>query len=435
MRSHRKYARPSKPDQVNERDDPAKVVDNNNVNDEPKKRPDWWSRVDIMTKIISGIVIAAAGIGLTWYLQKSQLDAQKAKAENDKKLEEGRITAQLVQHLTSNDPKQKELAIIALKTSVPQVTFDSMMEVLAKTDPDENVRKAAIEQIGKSNAPKVPEALTTIGSDEKRAPAEKKAVQEAIQRAAIGTVVTSDTYAFAASANTAIDKGVNGLFTYYLLKGLNGEADINKDDNIAANELQEYLSSQVNNDFNRKTGAVSRGVGGDIKVVNTRQSKTSPYSPITAFEGSGDVAIWGRRADYGRIVALIIAADQYSDKRIEALPFTINDANGMNEIIKKDKRAKTQLLINPKKDDVIEAMEQLKASLRRDDLLIVYFSGHGKLGKDGIPGWLLSDSNIDNESTYLSLNIVKNFLDQVQVKTKTLYIDACFSRVGELFGR
>ena len=39
--------------------------------------------------------------------------------------------------------------------------------------------------------------------------------------------------------------GGHGVFTYFLLKGLNGDADYNKDGRVTLGELIPYLSEQV----------------------------------------------------------------------------------------------------------------------------------------------------------------------------------------------
>ena len=40
-------------------------------------------------------------------------------------------------------------------------------------------------------------------------------------------------------------KKEHGLFTYYLLKGMSGDADTNKDKSIQLNELSKYVSKNV----------------------------------------------------------------------------------------------------------------------------------------------------------------------------------------------
>jgi len=81
------------------------------------------------------------------------------------------------------------------------------------------------------------------------------------------------------------------------------------------------------------------------------------------------------------------------------------------------------------------AMDSLKEISKPNDLLIVYFSGHGILGQDGYGKWLVADSNPNIESTYVSLSTVKSLLDQIPAKTRTLYIDACFSGVDAFLAR
>ncbi len=45
----------------------------------------------------------------------------------------------------------------------------------------------------------------------------------------------------------------HGLFTYYMLKGIGGEADKNKDKNVSLDELQSYIKDNVSRE-SRKLG-------------------------------------------------------------------------------------------------------------------------------------------------------------------------------------
>ena len=58
----------------------------------------------------------------------------------------------------------------------------------------------------------------------------------------------------------------HGMFTYYFLKGLKGEADINKDGSITVGELEGYINDENNNlpytskrEFQRPQKAVVQG--------------------------------------------------------------------------------------------------------------------------------------------------------------------------------
>ncbi len=54
---------------------------------------------------------------------------------------------------------------------------------------------------------------------------------------------------FSASSGSQISGALkekeHGLFTYYLLKGMSGDADTNKDKSIQLNELSKYVSKNV----------------------------------------------------------------------------------------------------------------------------------------------------------------------------------------------
>ena len=49
-----------------------------------------------------------------------------------------------------------------------------------------------------------------------------------------------------ASFSTEKETGVeNGIFSYYLMKGLEGNADLNGDRKITNGEMQEYLTTEI----------------------------------------------------------------------------------------------------------------------------------------------------------------------------------------------
>src|SRR5207248_3770199 len=99
---------------------------------------------------------------------KAQIAAATAKAVDEKRLQEGQLTAQLVQHLVSKEPTRRQLAIVALRTSIPRATFDSIIEVLARTDASGDVRKLAIKELASSSSPTAPATLNTIITDSTR---------------------------------------------------------------------------------------------------------------------------------------------------------------------------------------------------------------------------------------------------------------------------
>jgi hypothetical protein len=79
------------------------------------------------------------------------------------------------------------------------------------------------------------------------------------------TVITASQSDQIASSSTDFK---HGIFSYYLMKGMEGEADENKDNKITVGEMQNYLQDMVGRkamSVNRKqvpqlTGDANRGV-------------------------------------------------------------------------------------------------------------------------------------------------------------------------------
>lgn len=62
-------------------------------------------------------------------------------------------------------------------------------------------------------------------------------------------VVSNKMVVFSAASGNEISSSIkqklHGLFTYYFLKGLNGDSDKNKDNKITVTEMHDYLSENV----------------------------------------------------------------------------------------------------------------------------------------------------------------------------------------------
>jgi len=68
----------------------------------------------------------------------------------------------------------------------------------------------------------------------------------------------------------------NGLFSYYVMRGLNGEADANKDDQLTASELQQYVLSNVKRSANFYGRPQTPELTGDTTRVIADWRKNAP---------------------------------------------------------------------------------------------------------------------------------------------------------------
>jgi hypothetical protein len=74
------------------------------VQNQPRR--DFWDKADVIAKFLSSVVIAVIGIAITWSIQqtqirtneaiaRAQIEAGRAKAADDRRLQESQITVQL----------------------------------------------------------------------------------------------------------------------------------------------------------------------------------------------------------------------------------------------------------------------------------------------------------------------------------------------------
>ena len=137
-----------------------------------------------MSKFLASVVIAAIGIIITVAIHQAQLAASKSnsesqiqaenvRAEAQRRLQQGQVTGQLLQHLTSEHELERTVAIVALRNSVTATIYDEVVLALAQDDESEKVRNTAIAHLAASNDPGVAAALSQIAQDEGRSDPER----------------------------------------------------------------------------------------------------------------------------------------------------------------------------------------------------------------------------------------------------------------------
>lgn len=75
------------------------------------------------------------------------------------------MTSKLIESLASDAPKRREIALIALRTAVPQEVFERVLVSLIKNDESESVRLAALAELGNSAEPSTALSLFAIAND------------------------------------------------------------------------------------------------------------------------------------------------------------------------------------------------------------------------------------------------------------------------------
>lgn len=133
----------------------------------------------------------------------------------------------------------------------------------------------------------------------------------------------------------------------------------------------------------------------------------------------------------GKYHALVIGINDYRDRNIDDLRQPISDANKLSNVLTSyytfDKKNIT-LLKNPTRRDIIRTLEVLAQTLQKDDNLLIFFAGHGKMDESNGQGyWLPADAENQYSDGWLSNSSIKDNIKKFKCRHILVVSDACFS--------
>ncbi len=136
----------------------------------------------------------------------------------------------------------------------------------------------------------------------------------------------------------------------------------------------------------------------------------------------------------GKYIALIIGINSYGGYW-PPLRNAVNDAKGVAEILRKSYMFDTVVTIlddQATRKNIIHELETLTSSIKSEDNLLIYYSGHGQFKKELNKGyWVPVDARSNSIADFISNNEVKTFLGGIPAKHTLLISDACFA--GDIF--
>ena len=133
-------------------------------------------------------------------------------------------------------------------------------------------------------------------------------------------------------------------------------------------------------------------------------------------------------------VALLIGVSQYG-AGFEPLPGSLKDVNEMQQVLEHPDLggfAEVQTLLNPTPQALVEAVETLYADRSKDDLILLYFSGHAVRDSRGqvcltttTSEWGKQDKIV--RSTVVPVNFLKELMDDALSQRQVVVLDCRFS--------
>lgn len=141
-----------------------------------------------------------------------------------------------------------------------------------------------------------------------------------------------------------------------------------------------------------------------------------------------------------RRYGILIASSQYQDQRLQNLRCPENDVDGLNEVLISKEHgnfSETSVLKNRPHHEVLLKFNQVLKKAGKDDLVLFYYSGHGKLNAAGKLHLATTDTIVDSlEATSIPLDTLKNYIDVSPANKFVFILDSCFSgAAGAAFTR
>lgn len=133
--------------------------------------------------------------------------------------------------------------------------------------------------------------------------------------------------------------------------------------------------------------------------------------------------------------AVVIGVGDYKDKRIGDLPACVNDAQGVYETLADTsvgmfKKENIFLLLNESVTvrKIVSVLDEIATRAGKDDLVLIYFSGHGAVDKRGYSYWVMHDTDISSlRATALRESDISELLSDIKTTRLVTLIDSCYS--------
>ena len=129
---------------------------------------------------------------------------------------------------------------------------------------------------------------------------------------------------------------------------------------------------------------------------------------------------------FGAYHALVIGNNNYRD--LPKLKTAVNDARAVARLLSTDYGFSTKLLIDATRADVITALARMRAKLKANDNLLIYYAGHGVIDDVTERGyWLPVDAEQAVPTNWVSNDDITAMLRAIRANHIMVVADSCYS--------
>lgn len=129
---------------------------------------------------------------------------------------------------------------------------------------------------------------------------------------------------------------------------------------------------------------------------------------------------------FGNYYALVIGNNRY--RYLSKLKTAVNDATGVAKILEREYGFTVDVLLDAERSDILRALANLRSRLNFDEILLIYYAGHGLLDEVGQEGyWLPTDAESGIPSYWISTSDITVMLRAMRAKHVMVVADSCYS--------
>jgi len=130
----------------------------------------------------------------------------------------------------------------------------------------------------------------------------------------------------------------------------------------------------------------------------------------------------------GRYHALVIGVNDY--KKLPRLNTAVNDAKTLSALLSKRYGFTITTLIDKQatRDGIVDALNTMRAKLRKNDKLLVYYAGHGYFDDASQTAyWLPVDADPDKDTNWVIVDRITSNIKKIAARHVLIVSDSCYS--------
>ncbi|SLN72775.1 Caspase domain protein [Roseovarius albus] len=131
-----------------------------------------------------------------------------------------------------------------------------------------------------------------------------------------------------------------------------------------------------------------------------------------------------------RKTAIIIGIDSFADTELDDLSYARNDATALHNLLQGETGEqfdRVELITQGNHSDALTTIEQITTEMQRNDLLLIYYAGHGLVRNQKLH---LAFGNTRSDlihSTALKYGNLLDVVEQASARTRLMILDCCYA--------